>query len=869
MNLGMNRLGEFIVGHRLAVAIGLLLITGVLGWRASLLQEDLSFETLYPPRCPEKDFCDRFTEEFGNVKEMIAVAIAGDDLFKPEFLVSLRRAHKAIEGVDHVDVVYSLADIPYVRATEDGFDVKDFIAKLPENDKECRELAEKGRNYSLYRGRLLSADGRYTSVVIQMNKVVGRPCDPYVAEMFEGLKSEDPETRIAAARNISEVRERAKASLVKGDPRFAEWVDQLGNADASVRERAIKGLGSAGTKAIRPMTVADRRVLIGRIEEIVNKEIPKDYKTYITGINVVERDYARILRWDKAVFQSLVIVVLIISFYLSFRSWRDTFVGMFSLTLCAVCSLGMVQLMGGVIDIINSVVFLMVLVVGTSNVIHMTNAFYKAWRADDGADAGRKAAARMVDSVGLACLMASLTTACGFGSLYSARIGTIMHFGLNMATAVMVTYIVSKISIPLMLSMTRKIPEFRARGEDAGYTNRLAVGIVDLIARRRAAVLTVCTLGLGILFTGVALLYVDTHAISEMPANSPTMVNMRAMDHMAGFIGFDVSVRATGPQSVIDPAALRKVDDMVAYLRKQPETLRSWSIVDNVKTMNQAANGGKAVEYAVPSTAEAVDQYLLLYGMSKKGKKEIEGLLSQDRKWLRIASRVHDVGAKPYLALRDRVEQMGRELFPGGEVEVRVSGDMYLLHRSMNNMAEDMISSMIWAFVFVGILMAFALRSFRLGLVAIPPNIAPMLATLGFMGFTGIPLRVGTLVVFSLGLGIAVDNTIHYLLSYREARGNFKTARECTRFTFAKVADSMILSSIILMAGFCSTLFATFKSIWQMGVLCAFTVLIALLSDLLVTPILAELVERWNVSSKRVADGDAQTIEKRRREATI
>jgi predicted RND superfamily exporter protein len=316
------------------------------------------------------------------------------------------------------------------------------------------------------------------------------------------------------------------------------------------------------------------------------------------------------------------------------------------------------------------------------------------------------------------------------------------------------------------------------------------------------------------------------------------------MENLAGFIGFEVSVKTDGDASVLDPDVLRKVDRMEAFLKSRRETIETWSVVDYLKTMNRAAQSGEDKDYRVPDSVEAAEQFLLLYSFSQEGQQEINGLVSGDRKWLRLVSRVYDVSAGPYLALRDEVEALGRELFPDGDFDVRVTSESFLLHEAMDRIVSDLARSISFAFVFVAIFIGLTLRSLRLGLVTVVPNLIPTAATLGFMGLTGIPLRVGTVVVFSLGLGIAVDDTIHYLLRYRRERSGAGSFNDAVFRTHFEVGRPLILTSLVLMAGFLVTVPATFKSLQHMGILNSFTIGVALLADLFVTPLLLRLTER-------------------------
>ncbi len=838
----MKTIGSFMVRRRVLVAVALCAVTAALGWRASLLQENLSFETLYLADDPNIEFSDRFADKFENVNDMVAIALTGGDLFTPELLAAIERMTDRLEGLREVDVVYSLANIQYVRGTEDGLDVAGFMDSVPDTAEAAREVGKKALDYELFLRRLVSPDGKWMGIVVQTRDVVGRPADPYVMELFAQLASDDPGIRNSAVNSIERMRERVLTALPAG----SEAATLVRNLDGQAAEK----LAAVGPGAVRKLTLEDRRELIARIEKIVTEELPDGYTRYVSGNNVVERDYAIIIRRDKAIFQTLTVVILLVAFYLSFRSLRDTAMAFAALLLSALCALGTIQLLGSVMDIINSVIFIMVLVVGTSDVIHMTHGFYRQWRPEEGDDAGKRAAVRMVERVGFACLVTSLTTACGFFSLYFARIGTVSDFGLNMSVAIVVTYVVSLTAVTIMFSFVRTLPGRREKERKESWLDRRLLGLGKFVVERKGTAILICLAGFAVLAVGYSRLYVETHAVAEVAESSPTKVNMRAMENLSGFIGFEVSVQSTGVGKAIEPEVLGKIDRLTEYVRAQPETLRTWSVTDYIKTMNRAANDGAEDKYAVPDSAAAADQFLLLYTFTPEGLNEISGLISHDRTWVRIVSRVHDVGAGPYLKLRDRVEALGRELFPKGDFEVRVTCEMFLLHTAMDGIVKDLARSIAYAFVLVAVLMGLSLRSPRLGLLAILPNVVPVLATLGFMGLTGIALRVGTIVVFSLGFGIAVDDTIHYMLRYRIERARATTYREAIMRSHAIVGKPMVLTSLVLMAGFLGMTPATFKSVSHMGILNSFTMGAALAADLLVTPLLLRLGERKKESAQ-------------------
>jgi predicted RND superfamily exporter protein len=598
---------------------------------------------------------------------------------------------------------------------------------------------------------------------------------------------------------------------------------------------------------------ADRREFMREIERSVAKLVPAGCKHYVTGMNVLEKDYAELIARDRVMFLGLAAAVIVAGFLLIFRSLIDTGVALAALLCSGAVSLGAIHLAGGIIDIVGSTVLPMILVVGTSDAIHMVAGFHEGWTPGR---TGREAAARMVGVVGFACLMTSLTTMLGFGSLYFALIGTIKRFGLHMVISVAVTYVVSLAVITALLSFRGRPRAGRAERRGRDLTARFLARLADFVVRRPRAVVAGGLLMVLLAGVGLALLEVNSFAVSELKETHPTKVAILETENLAGFLGFELSVRSRGDRKVLEPDVLRKVDRLAAYVDSRPETIATWSVVDYLKEMNKAAEGGKAEHYRVPDSVEGAEQDLLLYTLSPEGLREINALVSSDRKWLRVVSRVHDIGAKSYLALVDDTDAQAREIFgEGGDFEVRVTSESFLLHRAMDRMVVDLAKSIALAFGFVFVAMLFSLRSWRLGLLSIIPNVLPLLATLAFMGLVGIPLRVGTIVVFSIGLGIAVDDTIHYFLRFRRClalEGNYAAA---VRRTHSGVGRPIIFTSLVLIGGFMAFVPSEFLSIRQMGILNAFTLAVALTADLTISPVLLRLLP---VGGKLPAEGAAQ-----------
>jgi predicted RND superfamily exporter protein len=190
-----------------------------------------------------------------------------------------------------------------------------------------------------------------------------------------------------------------------------------------------------------------------------------------------------------------------------------------------------------------------------------------------------------------------------------------------------------------------------------------------------------------------------------------------------------------------------------------------------------------------------------------------------------------------------------KEVFPeDGPVHVtaRVTGSTLIAARALSFLVEDMFNSLGTAFLVISLFMMFMLRSFRVGLISMIPNVAPLLVTVGFMGWTGIPIRTSTALIFSISVGVAANDTIHFAVRYREELLATRDRRLAIRNTLLSTGRAIIFTSILLVVGFVTMLTTRFVGIFQMGLLGAVTLTTALGVVLLLFPISLDFFKPWS-----------------------
>jgi predicted RND superfamily exporter protein len=265
------------------------------------------------------------------------------------------------------------------------------------------------------------------------------------------------------------------------------------------------------------------------------------------------------------------------------------------------------------------------------------------------------------------------------------------------------------------------------------------------------------------------------------------------------------------------------------------------SLADVVKEIHQALNENRPEFHAVPDDRELVAQELLLFENS--GSDDLEDFVDSRFSSGRLTMRIPFCDAAQYPALFDDLER-GVEHILGPDFEFQLTGLGSIAGRMLPAVMQTMAKSYAIALAVITPLMVLLIGSLRIGLMSMIPNLAPILLTLGLMGWTGIPLDSFTLMVGSIAIGLAVDDTIHFLHNFRRYYGRSGDVPEAVRETLASTGQALLFTSLVLSSGFFLYMLASMNNLFYFGLLTGFTIIAAFLADLILAPALMALVMR-------------------------
>jgi uncharacterized protein len=617
----------------------------------------------------------------------------------------------------------------------------------------------------------------------------------------------------------------------------------------------------------------ERRPALAAIEAIIDEFQGRDGAALsFVGVPIVNREYAVLLAGDMVRTVSGAAFLVGILLFLLFRNAWGVALPLMSVGLAMAWTVGYMALAGDSFNIINSIVPALLLVIAVGDAVHFLTTYY----AEIGSGADKNTAIRaMVRRIGGACFLTSLTASIGFASLIVARINIIQGMGRVAAVGLMVAYVVILFLVPTVLSLVT-VPA-SAVGTDLrkGWIGRLLVWLGTVTTEKKGPVLAVTLAITAMCVAGAFRVKSDNFLLEELLPENPVSVALHHNEEViSGVMPVEIVVRTDEEGGIFEPEILNGIAELQEELRLEPFIGHSVSIVDLIREIARVQEG----ERKIPETRAQAAQYLLYFEMSEDPS-FLDSMIDLQRKTARISATARDWGTNNFLywldgrrhcdpratcgpPIVDKIDRIfgttnGKK--PG--LSVKVTGGSVVAADALSRLVEDMLMSLGTAFFIISLLMMFLLRSLRIGLMSMLPNVLPLLIILGFMGWVGIPVRTSTALIFSVALGVAVNDTIHFLTRYREELFASGDRIEAVKLTLLSTGRAIIFTSLLLIGGFIVMMSSRFMGIFQMGLLGAVALFAALLGDLVLLPICLAVFKPWSRTIDKLVAAKAASDE--------
>lgn len=649
---------------------------------------------------------------------------------------------------------------------------------------------------------------------------------------------------------VTEVRSLWSAENIQGEGGRLEFEPYLQRSDlqaistdslreALTRDSLIEGflINEKATATAFYLEIADnrnnfetRRQIIRHLNEILDQYRHK-YDFKLSGIPYYRNQYVNYLNDEITFYILLSSLIIVFLLWILYRSALGVVFPMIIVWLTILFTLAVMQLTGGYFEVMSSTIAPILLCVGIADSIHMISKYDDAQL--DGFSK-RASITEMLLTLGSATFLTSITTAIGFGTLMTSNIVPMKRFGIYTAVGVLTAFLITITFLPTVLSLYGRKKIFRDKSaylfDFFSYTLHFISSVNRQHYKKIVLGILLLTLALG---SGILLLKVNGKVFDELGRDTRPIRDAQFFSNtLTPPYPMEFVIDTGTENGIMDPAFLQKVEQFTSHLEQYSEIDRVISINTLLKEVHQAMAPEKYKQKPLPQDEQLIAQYILLLEFNESDILPRFTDFSYQR--IRVATNVFDVGSYQINKLQESLQTYLNKQFPGQEVTL--TGSTILSADLNGKIVNSLFKSILLAFGLISVIMAILFKNARMVFISLVPNILPLVMVAGFMGFAGIDIKASTAVIFTIAFGIAVDDSIHYLARLRVEMKRGRSLNDALKFTTIKTGKAIVVTSLILVAGFGTLLTSVFISTVYMGLLVGLTVFFALICDLFLLP---------------------------------
>ncbi len=496
---------------------------------------------------------------------------------------------------------------------------------------------------------------------------------------------------------------------------------------------------------------------------------------------------------------------------------------------------GTITLLGYKITILTGILPPLLIVIGVENSIFLLNKYYNEYLIHGNKI---KALSRVIRRIGAANLLTNATTAAGFAAFTVTGNELLVDFGVVASINILVSFLFSLFLIPIIFSYLPNPKAKHIQHLEKGTVNNILQKIVWVVFNNRNAVYATTIVVIMIALGGIMRLKTTGHLVDDISKKDRLYKDLMFFEeHFKGVMPFEITVDTKRNRGVLRASNIEKIEQLQDTLAKYPQFSKPLSVVELVKFSKQAFFRGDPRFYSLPNNQER--NFILQYmpGMKSNERSLINSFVDTNLQITRISVQMANIGTNEIDLIRTDLEPKINQLFPPEDFDVKLTGTSLVFLEGTNYLVRNLITSLLLALLVIALLMALTFSSIKMILISLIPNLIPQLLTAAMMGYMGISIKPSTILIFSIALGISVDNTIHFLSRYRQQLllNNFKI-KESVLAALLETGFSMIYSAVVLFFGFAIFILSSFGGTEAMGYLVSFTLLVAMMSNLFVLP---------------------------------
>lgn len=555
----------------------------------------------------------------------------------------------------------------------------------------------------------------------------------------------------------------------------------------------------------------------------------------ISGIPGIRTEYIRKVRFELALFVSLSILLIVVFLFRVFRTWWGMLFPLLGVVFPVIWLLGLMGWLGMELDLLTTLLPSLLFVVGTSDIIHLLSKFLQEFHKGSGK---LRALFITMREIGWLTFLTSFSTAVSLGSLYFSPLKPVQDFGIYSSLGVMLAFLITYLLIPplILLLPDSSIRNVREKGllkkSDAGLFGRLW----QLILKRESMILKSTLAISAISLAGALQVDENVRLLDDLGSGDTILENMRFFeDNFTGVRYLEVVIQPKGEASLTSLELLQDIDKMAHFLEASGYCHAVVGLPDIYKRASQAIHFNRKEWQKLPGTQEQVDEITAL----ASGTPAWGNLIQDSAGITRITARMRDLGSYQMQALEAGMQRFTETYTDTSRYSWRFTGTAILFEQNNQYLTQGLFSGLLLSMLIIAVSMGSLFFSWRILVLALLPNLLPILVLGGIMGFSGISLKASTMIVIALCFGIAFDDTIHFLGRLKlEMKKGYTSRHDLIGRTLTGCGEGLVLTTLVLCAGFLILVASDFGGTFYIGLFSCVTLIVALGADLLLLPIL-------------------------------
>ncbi len=568
-----------------------------------------------------------------------------------------------------------------------------------------------------------------------------------------------------------------------------------------------------------------------KLDEVLSKPDYEEFNFYPVGNTLVTATFYELNDENSMRFSSISFVLILLLLVFIFRHIKGVISPFIVIQFALLLLLGYMAINDFPITVMFAMIPGTIMAVGIADAVHIISEYQMFLREGH---SNRVSILKAVKMVGFPCLFTSITTAIGFYSLSTSPISPVREMGSSLAFGTLAAFAVSITFLLVVLSFAGKNTEKKFHKletkSNSGYMTDTLIRLAGFNIKHYRGILLFSVIATIVLIYGVTKMEVNSSALMQLGDKIQIYKDSKFIDEVMGGSGnFEILLESKEAEGIKTAKFMRTLEKIQKYVNSHdPLVKKTFSIVDVLKEVNRAIHNNNKKFYIIPAKDEDIAQALLLYEFSGGG--ELERFVSTDLSSARLTIFVRSDDSKVYHKFQEDLTEYIESL-QLTDYSYAVTGGSYMIVRVFLSITKIMTESLSIAIILISLMMIIVFRSFKIGILSMIPNIFPVLFALGFMGLSGIWLSHATSVIGCIVIGLAVDDTIHFISRYRmefDRLGNYEKALIAT---MSSVGRPLLITTVTLFIGFGVFMTSRMANFYYAGLITILCFLVALMAD--------------------------------------